>query len=261
MPLNRAISLAGFEADINVLRTTHGAVTAQKSALEAIVTQHNTADFLPKNLQYQTRQAAYNSAIDRPTIDTLLLVGLIASFQRFIKALVSDVLGHHMTSHIRFSELTEYFRNAYLISAASTYRFKASGSVRGVVVNFQRIENSIKECLNDDEGYSLEGEAITSEMGNPTQPAIESIFEKLGLERPFDTAFGAILRENGWSEATNDGDNNRNALRKLAKTIERRNDAVHSFSKIVFEPEELNQLFDFFEIFGRSLFRQVDTQI
>lgn len=260
MPLKNPLSFAGLEADLDALRQTYEALASQQTALQNIISQHNTAAFLPGNLVKDTRDAAFSKGIDKSILETLLFVGIIASFQKFLKVLVSDVLTHLGEDHERFSEIDENVRESYLAAAASTYRYKKSGSVRGVRVNFHRVEQSLRECLSDSENFTLEGEAITSEMGNPNQAAIESILSSLGHQSPFDNNFGASLRTRGWSEGTSDGDNTRKALRVLSKSIERRNDAAHGMSKIVFNPNEFLDLLDFFEIFGGSLFDQINNR-
>ncbi|WP_379546290.1 HEPN domain-containing protein [Qipengyuania sp. DSG2-2] len=259
MALHGPLSLAGLEIELDALSSTYAALETQQGALQKIITQHNVSSFLPTNLEAQTRQATYIQGIDKTIIETFLFVGIIASFQKFIKVLVSDILTHHTQTSARFSDISSGIREAYLVAAAGTYRFKKSGSVRGVRVNFHRVEQSLKECLNDTEDFTLEGEAITSEMGNPSQAAIENIFGSLGLSSPFNNDFGGRLRELGWSEGTSDGDNTRKALAMLSRNIERRNDAVHGMSKVVFGPNEFTDILEFFRKFATSLFDQINN--
>ena len=260
MPLKNPLSFDGLEADLDALCQTYKALASQQTALQNIISQHNVTAFLPINLVKDTREAAFSKSIDKSILETLLFVGIIASFQKFLKVLVSDVLTHLSQDHKRFSEIDEQVRESYLSAAASTYRYKKSGSVRGVRVNFHLVEQSLKECLTDSADFTLEGEAITSEMGNPSQSAIESVLSSLGHKSPFDNNFGSALRTRGWSEGVSDGDNTRKALQVLSKSIERRNDAAHGMKKIVFNPNEFLEVLDFFRIFAGSLFDQINNK-
>jgi RiboL-PSP-HEPN len=256
MALNQPISFAGFEADVSALINTHDALQLQASVLRQVMDQNYVNSFLPENLVDPVRKSAYSKGIDPTIVETLILVGLVGSFQKFIKVLVSDALNTIRHSNGSFSSIDESRRSKYLSAAANAYRFKPDGTVHGVRVNFAAIELSLTKCLSDDPSYTLEGEAVTAEMGNPTPKVIDGIFDRIGVSSPFSPTYGQCLIDAGW-EATSSGDAIRNSQSLLIRNINRRNDAVHGMQKIVFTEGEVSQLCDDFLKIGMGLFASV----
>jgi len=261
MALNKPLSASGFEADITALRNTYEALHFQSDVLRTLYQAHTAGSFLPDFIVEDVRKAAFVKSLNREIIETLILVGIIGAFQKFVKVLVSDVLNTLRVKNASFTTLDETFRNRYLAAAAATFRFKPDGTVKGVRINFATIQDSLAKCLVDDADYTLEGEAITSEMGNPTPNTVDGIFDKIGMNSPFDTAYGDYLLKNGWSGDKTSGQAIRSSQATIVTNVQRRNDAVHGLEKVVFYQGEIADLCGQFESIGMGLFESVNSRV
>lgn len=261
MPLHSPISLSGYEAQIDSIESSFEALVNQNKVCRLIYDEEITNPFLPAHIKADVFKYTFVKGLDADLTKTLLLIAIVGSFEKFIKVLVNDVLQTYMNNHASFTKTPDDFQKNYLASAGDTLSYLPQGSVRGVRVNFDSIRTSMRECLNDDTPYTLIGDAVTSQMGNPSKKTIDQIFGRSGLASPFDHQLAQKLVDEKWRDHHSTGPAVREAEGALDGFIDKRNEAVHGLSSLVLGDEEMKGCLQTFRVIGAGLFSSVDKKV
>jgi hypothetical protein len=189
-----------------------------------------------------------------------LFITTLSSFEGFVKLFVSALAQLKAEGVGKFSELPQKFQNQYLKRVGQVLSHIGSGAVQGIPYNFTGIREGLGKCLVDSGRPALNGEVYTLLMGNPTWERLDKAFQSLGIEKPFDQAFGSSEHMKSWGKAawTKNLADGKSTLDKL---IDDRNLIVHASSPISIVESDIIDAWDFLSAFGSALATQLPPRL
>ena len=189
-----------------------------------------------------------------------LFVASLSAFEGFVKQLISALAQQKVQAVSKFSELPETFQNQYISRAAQVLSHVGSGTVKGVPYNFTGLRDGFGKCLSDATKPPLNGEVYTLLMGNPTWGRLQAVLGSLGIDAPFDQAFGSNEHMRKWGKA-GWKQNLAAAETMLDGLIDMRNLIVHASSPVTVVEGDVTDACSFFTAFGQALAEELPPRL
>lgn len=189
-----------------------------------------------------------------------LFVASVSSFEGFVKLLISALVQIKSAGARKYSDLPMNFQQQYVARVSQVLSHIGSGTVRGIPYNFSALQKSLGVCFSDAGPPQLDGDVFTILMGNPTWERLGSVLQSLGIEGPFDQAFGSSASIRAWASGSWKK-NLSDAQAKLNDLIDQRNLIVHASHPVTIVEQDVFDAADFFEAMATALVDEMPARL